>query len=1686
MKQVTRLFGALGACLSATLLPVGAPLQAETVTNVASARWSVDGRDFNTDSNVVSFEVRAESGASLTTLTPAPGGNQTVSLSPDYCFVDGSTLRTRSVATPSSTDISLVETSQIRIGQRLVVRVDAPFANTDPGTRETLRLTLTTPGGDREQLTAVEDGENSNAFYASIGTIPFPPPIVQDDCRLSLDAGETISISAFRNGQDDPVLFGLVDALADPFGVVFDSLTGELVNGASITLIDVATGQPADVFAFDGVTPYPSTVITGTQATDANGDIYPFAPGEYRFPLVGFGDYRLEVTPPAPYTAPSDATPEELAGLRGPGGEPFEIAPGSYGNAFSVDSVIPVQLDIPVDAPGGSVTIDKRASRDIAQPGDAVFYTVTVRNRDGARPTRALTLTDQAAGTLRLQPESLRINGQEATAATFAPDSNGQGFSLDLGQLGGGETARITYAFTVRPDAPPGEALNSAKISAPDGNSAQSWARIRILRDQISGRMTIIGRIVDNGCQDPENARGIPGVRVMMEDGSFAITDIDGRYHFDGVVPGNHVVQAARETLPEGGTFVDCADSSRSAGSAFNRFVSGQGGSLKRVDFVATLPEGTDFLQETPAERGILSDQEAAGADVDWLALGDGMDGFVFPAIGHNPRSQNIRVVVRHRPGQSVDLTLDGKPADKLAFDGVQTAADKSFAVSVWRGLSLIDNSTRLVAAIRDADGGAAETFERTVNFASTPMRAELLRDKSNLVADGSTQPVLAVRITDRYGNPVHSGVSGTLTLASPYQVASALEARQQQALTGFGSASATYQIEGDDGVAYIRLAPTLVSGALRANFDFTDGDTSRSDQVETWVEPGDQPWTIVGIAEGSIGARNVAENMERAGPGFDSDLGDNARVAFYAKGRILGKYLLTVAYDSAAQEEDEGLLGQIDPAAYYTVYGDGSERLFDAASREKLYVRIESSAFYALFGDFETGFDQTILARYLRTATGVKGEVRSGRIKAEAFAAKIGSRARRGEFQGDGTTGPYVLDRGVIANSEQVFIEVRDRLRSEIIIERRQLTRFVDYDIDLLSGTIRFSQPVLSRDFALNPRFIVINYEVDQLGDAKWNAGARATYTSPDDRLRVGVTGITDEGGAALADENVRSNLGAVDARFRVTDSTEIRAEAGLTERDGETGKAFMAEVQHQTGPFDLLAYVRQVDEDYGVGQQNLAERGRRKMGIDARLQVADDWTLIASAWHDESLTEDASREAVELRAAWRTETTDAYIGVAYIGDDLADGTSGNSTVLEGGVTQRLFDNKLELSAASSIALTDTNSVDLPARHGISARYAVSNDVRLVGTYEIARGDAIDANTLKGGVEFTPWNGATVVSTLGRDTVGNEALGEDSDRTFAAFTIGQALRLDENLVLDATIDTNKTIGGGIAVSDVVNPEQPVSSGGQLSSQGTLGEDFTAFTIGGAFSKGKWNARARGEYRDGEFANRAGVTFAAIRELGNGSVAGGGFTWTEATSPNRASTEVLDAAFSLAHRPDDSDFAFLSKLEYRSDAVTGAVAGEAGPVGQSALIVTGDAKSRRVIASVAANWTPTDEDTSSQRSEVGLFAGVRHNFDRFEGFDLSGTTVIGGVDARIGLGERVEVGGRASVRHNVDSGVTSFSVGPEIGFVPADNVLVSVGYNVIGYRDPDFSAARTTDQGLFASIRLKFDADSFGFLGRGR
>ena len=497
----------------------------------------------------------------------------------------------------------------------------------------------------------------------------------------------------------------------------------------------------------------------------------------------------------------------------------------------------------------------------MAEPGTALRYRITVRNPDTQRPTGPITVVDSLPASLRLRPDSVRINDR---AATIERDPSGRGFRLVLPPLAAGTTATIAYAVEVRPDARPGDAVNRAEASDDRGNSSNAAdAVVRIVRDAIASQMTIIGRVVDGRCEAGDDAPGVPGVRIMLEDGSYAVTDAEGRYHFEGVQPGTHVVQLDDMTLPADRIAVDCARNTRSAGRAFSRFVDGRGGALKRVDFnVVPSPPRVTAENGRAVRPAPPTDAVAAGAERDWLAGEAPGIAWLFPEPDHNPRAPLVRVAIKHYPGQTVRLFAAGRPVDPIAFEGGRADGNGTIAVSVWRGVPIEGRSTVLTAEVRDENGAVIETLRRTVHYGAAPVRAELLAERSILIADGVTRPVLAIRLTDRDGRPVRHGVTA-ISLPAPYFPAVEADAQQARQLAGLERARPFWRVEGDDGIAYVELGPTTASGSVSLRFKFRDDRSEREQRLETWLEPGQRPWTIVGLAEGTVGFSRLQGRVE-------------------------------------------------------------------------------------------------------------------------------------------------------------------------------------------------------------------------------------------------------------------------------------------------------------------------------------------------------------------------------------------------------------------------------------------------------------------------------------------------------------------------------------------------------------------------------------------------------------------------------------------------------------------------------------------------------------------------------------------------------------------------------------------------------------------------------------------------------
>ncbi len=1660
------------------------------IRNVASAQWDVHGQPVTVRSNEVRIQtIVPTSTPDIATYRFGSGpGSITAPLAPTPCTGNAGpqTLTPRGAFAGIATNPAMLRPETLfTAGEPVIVGLSAASANHDARAIDTLEVIVTTTTGDRETVTLSESAANSGQFFGLLQTRRTPPALERGDCALSVEPGATVPLTVTSATDPSLAATATIRFLVDPYGISFDSGDGAPVTGTSITIIDEATGQPATVYGDDGVSRFPATIITGQPVSDASGTTYAFPEGHYRFPFVAPGSYRLVVTPPSPFTAPSNAAPQDLTALRRPDGAPYAISDGSYGRSFTLADPAPVRVDIPLDRPGLPLTLRKLASTTTALPGDAVQYRITITNSDSVRATGPIVISDILPAAMRLRVNNVRYNGAPVTPAV---EADGQHFSVSVPALAAGQSGLLTYLAEVRLDARAGDAINSATARDNRGSASnKADVAVRILRQEIGDKLTIIGRITTGACTvDPAKAPGIGGVRVMLEDGSYTVTDNEGRYHFEGVHPGTHVVQIDPSTLPLDREAVDCASNTRAAGNAISRFVEGRGGDLKRADFraVAGTPRPSTNAA-APVHDKAASDPEAAGANRDWFAGQTAGVEWLFPEPDHNPRTKAVRVAIKHLATQKVELSVNGKPVDPIAFDGTRKSADNSFAVSLWRGIEIGDDDTGMTARVIDVNGVTVQQLSRTVHYSVAPMRAELVRDKSLLVADGVTRPIIAVRLTDRDGRPVKHGLVGDYSVPAPYSPAIEADTQQARQMSGLEVARAVWRVDGDQGIAYIELEPTTASGSLPITFNFKDGEVSRSQTVDMWLDPGKRPWTVVGFAAGTLGYNTLDGRMEKLAGKVD-DLDTDARLALYAKGRVQGKWLMTLAYDSDKDVDNERLHGVINPTAYYTIYADKSQTRYDAASVRKLYLRLERPQFYALFGDYDTNMGETQLAAYQRTMNGVKAEYRSKNVAVSAFAADTPFRSNREELQGSGLTGPYQLARrDILANSERITIETRDRLHSERILQQTVLMRNVDYDMDYRAGTLRFREPVLSRDSDLNPQFIVATYEVDGVGSRALNAGGRASWTSDDEKLRVGASAVHDE------NDMSKTNLGGVDIRYRPDVSTEVRAEFAVSDAQAKSAgtednsaNAWLIEAEHHSSRFDMLAYLRQRQAGFGVGQLNRSEDATRKFGFDGRVRLNRALSLSASGWQEDFLDTDMQRRAGRLIGEYRTGNSSLRAGLTYAHDRIADGSVKESTLVQIGGSQRLFGNRLELDAQTDFALGGKDdSIDFPARHRIGARYGVSQDVNLIASYEMAEGGSIKARTLRAGFDVKPWAGARITAS------GNQQdILDYGPRSYAAFGLAQSVQLSKYLTADFTVDANKTLSG-IDRAAVMNPDHPVASGGHLGANGLIAEDFVAVTAGATYRSDRWTTTARAEYRNGEETNRYGLTFGALRRISEGRNFGALFTLARANSKDGGpSTQAIDLQLSWANRPEKGRLAWLNKLELRDDRVWNAIAGAPGPIGGPALTLNGDHSSRRILNSLSLNLVPVGERGNGEaaffeRGEYSFFWGSRYVSDRFGTDDIDGFSNIFGGDFRFDVNSMIDIGAAGSVRLTGWGDQIAFSGGPAVGITPFQNAWVSLGYNFTGYRDRDFEEARYTRSGAYATFRFKFDQNSFSGLG---
>jgi uncharacterized repeat protein (TIGR01451 family) len=1577
--------------------------------------------------------------------------------------------------------------SAAALAKTLYVGVNARSCNRQPGVVETLvvdiwsqKLQMTLHVTARESgpdtglfqfrlLTSANSGSfQSLATTSSTATVmPLVPATANDIVTAQIEGCGNGTLSA--------------KILIDPSGIVFDSATDLPVAGATVTMIDVTgegngglAGQRARVFGDDGVTPAPAQVTTGPD-------------GAYTFPVVAPGHYRLDVVPPSPWKYPSTHDPASLPRER------HIQLPGSFDGSFAVNEAIgDMLIDLPIDQVPQAMSVTKTASRATAEIAESVGYTVVVRNV-GSASLDNVTLQDTLPAGFAYLPASTTLDGQPAGEPV---GRKGKLLTFAVPAIAAGQTRTLRYRATIGPLALQGDGVNRAQASAalpfPTVSNVAA-AAVQVQQGVFTDRAMVLGKVFAdcnaNGLQD-DGEVGVPGVRLYMEDGSFVVTDGKGQYSFYGVAPRTHVLKLDATTLPAGMT--PLATSSRNAGDGASRFVDPHAGELHRADFA--LGDCSKTTSALIALRANASNELGAALKLDFRADGgvqpagdvraqpatgivgaaQGSDGTRYVTVGPVAAKSGTAVTPAVEPtlaerlatldatlgfidlhdGQALAatqatvrvkgssqvvlaLTVDGRPVgDERIGTRVQDDA-RQLQARDYVGVPLPAGDHELALVARDGFGNVRGRVAITVRAPGDLAHIAFALPKSGVPADGDTLVPVQITLTDARGVPVVARTAVTIdTTLGDFEVTD-LDPRAPGIQTF---------VEGGQALLPLRAPRTTGAAELHA----VSGGVSAKGSV-TFV-PALRPMIAAGIIEGAFNLHRLGANaISPAGSsdGFESQLtafatngnGNNAvdgRAAVFLKGKVLGSSLLTVGYDSA-KESNQALFRDIQPDQFYPVYGDASTKGFDAQSTSHLYVRLEHDKSYLLYGDFTTQADDPArqLSAYQRSLTGAKAHVDDGPVTANAWVSQTRSRQVVDEIKADGTSGPFMLSAGMpVENSEKVDVIARDRNQPALIVASTTLVPFTDYDIDPLTGRLLLHAPVASFDAELDPQSIRVSYESDTGGTSFVVAGADARVKLGD-KVEVGMTLVMDK------DPLDTMQMQGATVVFRPDEHTTLTVEGAHTAHDltGDRGDAQRIELKHDDEKLKIQAQAAHTDATFENASSTIAQ-GRNEANLKASYQVGDKTRLVVEAASSGDATTGDRRNGLLVGAERSLDGgVKVEVGARHVQDrpgaDAVDGTTPNSNTS----TLRAKVSAPVPGVAKATAFVEgEQDVHDADKHLL----AVGGDYRLTpGSRLYARQEVVSSLTGELDLDAAQHRNTTLIGIDSDVAHDSHVFSEyrvrdaiDGREAQAAMGLRNQWKIADGIRLNTSFERVRALAGGDA------------------------DDNLAVTAAIEYTRDPLTkASGRIELRDATGSRGALSTLGLAHKIADDWTLLGRNAYA-LTESKTGGTSTLQERFQLGVAYRDSvtnRVNGLARYEFRRED-------------------GGTDFERRAVHLLSSH---ADLQVARGLMVTGEYA-AKHDIELVDGRWIAGNAQLASVRVTRDLGERWDVGLAARVLGNLSMSQRSFGIGAEAGYRVIENLWLSLGYNLSGFRDRDLADDNTTAAGAYLRMRFKFDESLFG------
>ena len=526
-------------------------------------------------------------------LSQCSGGNSGISQT-QLSYANGSALILPAAIPSQQSDV-------FKAGNPLIIRIVDLDENIDNTQIDTVTVTLTsTDPSDSEELVLYETSVDSGEFVGVIQTTASDSASL-NDCDLALTPASTLSIG-YQDLQDAEDSLNKMLRF-DPYSKVFNAFTGELIDGITVRLVDARTGELAQVLGDDGISTFPAEIVSGKKAQDSSGKTYNFPAGSYRFPYVANGDYRIEVNNSFAFRFPAETSDQVIQALPT---APYVLNDASRGLAKSSLNLL-LNADIPLDPLSDRILLDKSSLKTTAGIGDFVPFEITMTNIEA--DITDIKLIDTLPVGLRFIKGSLKVNDEPYTDISIG--SNGQMIIVNFPILTSLEVVNISYVSQVSSTAT-GRITNIAEISHSILKSNVATASIDIRDDLMREKAQVFGRVILDDCDGNLDAEGLSGIRILMEDGRYAVSDEEGQWHFEGISAGTHVIQLDVATLPSYLELATCDNEFFHAGQSYSQFIDVQPGTLWRADFHVQpkKPEHGDVLQTLLNELMPLSEEE--------------------------------------------------------------------------------------------------------------------------------------------------------------------------------------------------------------------------------------------------------------------------------------------------------------------------------------------------------------------------------------------------------------------------------------------------------------------------------------------------------------------------------------------------------------------------------------------------------------------------------------------------------------------------------------------------------------------------------------------------------------------------------------------------------------------------------------------------------------------------------------------------------------------------------------------------------------------------------------------------------------------------------------------------------------------------------------------------------------------